>query len=192
MNSYPKTSHASGTLNGHPSPLSREIDPRNVLSTPQPNDSSEQQHRVFFFFPKRWKRGIANLVTACCLAAGGTLLLSQLGYPSNLIVQMSILGTGLWGGAIYLLSQAVGDLGGYLRLDSEGVHVRQRFSTKGIPWDRVKSWNLSGAAQPYEINRMLQVNSTENEPPLVIHCENFRPDALPVLQKMLLFYAPCK
>lgn len=153
---------------------------------------STQQHQVFFFFPKRWKQGIANILIACCLAAGGTVLLTQLGEPPNLIVQMTILGLGLWGGAIYLFSQAASDLGGYLRLDSEGVHFRQKFATKAIPWKNVKSWNLSGDDQPFEINRLLMVNSTGEEPALVVHCENFRPESLPILQKTLLFYAPCK
>lgn len=155
-------------------------------------DSSLGEHQVFFFFSRRWRQGLVNALTSGGLALGGTILLLQLGEPANLVVQMSILGLCLWAAAIYFICKAAGDLGGFLRLDAEGVHLRQRLATRSIAWDDVKSWSVSGEARPFEISRVLQVNQTKTEPPLVIHCENFRPDAIPILQRTLLNFAPLK
>lgn len=192
MNKDSKTSPLIGTGGTKVWRENRSTSGTHRLSGFQLQLGSEGRHRVFFFFEKRWQSGVLSLVSAIILAAGGTLFLSQLGKSASLMVQMTVLGAGLWAGAIYLLSVSAGDLGGFLRLDSYGVHIRRNFTIQTIPWDRVESWRITGDALPFEINRTLQINPVGDEAPLVIHCEYFRSDFLPILQTTLLFFAPFK
>lgn len=138
---------------------------RNTEKKSEKKTSGDQRdhHRVYFFAPKRWRIGVLHGIEAIALGVAGTWLIFAIWHETNLRSLLLLLCAGLFLGAWFQVQQAIVDLLGFLRLDEQGIHLRQGSLQESISWNRIASWNVGRSDSPFELSRYFEF-SVRGEP----------------------------
>lgn len=126
----------------------------NKAASYSPNHSMSP--RVYFFAPKRWRVGIVHAIESLFLIFAGAFLLLEIHKVPNLKIQMLIMGFGMLIGGLALARVAFVDFLGFLRLDADGIHIRNRPQCESFSWDRITALNLGNADNSYDFGRFIE------------------------------------
>lgn len=156
--------------------------------TAKPKTAVEPQHHVCFFVSRKWQSGLLRIVQGSFLLTAGIFLLTQATSTPNLLAQMIILGCVLTVGGCYFLWSSLSDLLGFFRVDRQGLHLRDSWSIRSIPWSHVVAWQVNSGS-PRDLQRAVRIVLPEPHHPVVIDGDCFHNDDLLRIHGVMLQFA---
>lgn len=148
----------------------------------------EPNHHVFFFISRKWQSGLLRIVQGAFLLVAGVFLLTQVISTPNLMVQMVILGCVLSIGGCYFLWSSLSDLLGFFRVDRQGIHLRDSWSIRSIPWSHIVAWQVNSGS-PRDLQRAVRILLPDPHHPVVIDGDSFHNEDLLRIHGVMLQFA---